>query len=66
MSEAARVPLAEEDEEGRFFGGGLTSEQKQILNIFDSVPSDANTEEVGKSTLIQPVFVLKRLCSLRR
>ena len=26
---------AEEDEEGRFYGGGLTSEQKNILNIFD-------------------------------
>ena len=25
----------EEDEDGRFFGGGLTSEQKEILNIFD-------------------------------
>jgi len=25
----------EEDEEGRFFGGGLTDEQKQILAIFD-------------------------------
>ena len=29
--------FAEEDEEGRFFGGGLTSEQKDILNIFDKV-----------------------------
>ncbi|KAF7352752.1 DUF1716 domain-containing protein [Mycena venus] len=28
--------FAEEDDEGRFFGGGLTSEQKEILNIFDS------------------------------
>jgi beta-catenin-like protein 1 len=27
--------FAEEDGEGRFFGGGLTSEQKTILNIFD-------------------------------
>ncbi len=27
--------FAEEDEDGRFFGGGLTDEQKQILNIFD-------------------------------
>lgn len=27
--------FAEEDEDGRFFGGGLTSEQKDILNIFD-------------------------------
>ena len=27
--------FAEEDDEGRFFGGGLTDEQKTILNIFD-------------------------------
>ncbi|CAK5275538.1 unnamed protein product [Mycena citricolor] len=27
--------FVEEDDEGRFFGGGLTSEQKEILNIFD-------------------------------
>ncbi|KAF9534285.1 Catenin-beta-like protein [Crepidotus variabilis] len=27
--------FAEEDGEGRFFGGGLTSEQKDILNIFE-------------------------------
>ncbi|KAF8261390.1 Catenin-beta-like protein [Lactarius quietus] len=40
--------FAEEDEEGRFFGGGLTAEQKEILNIFDSagadqVPDDSET-----------------------
>ena len=28
----------EEDNEGRFFGGGLTDEQKTILNIFDKAP----------------------------
>ncbi|KAF8897577.1 Catenin-beta-like protein [Infundibulicybe gibba] len=28
--------FAEEDDEGRFFGGGLTSEQKEILKIFES------------------------------
>ncbi|PPQ98535.1 hypothetical protein CVT24_004026 [Panaeolus cyanescens] len=32
--------FAEEDDEGRFFGGGLTSEQKEILNIFDSATTD--------------------------
>ncbi|KAH9179717.1 DUF1716-domain-containing protein [Lactarius sanguifluus] len=32
--------FAEEDEEGRFFGGGLTSEQKEILNLFDNAGSD--------------------------
>jgi beta-catenin-like protein 1 len=40
--------FAEEDEEGRFFGGGLTAEQKEILNIFDNagadqVPDDSET-----------------------
>lgn len=28
--------FAEEDDEGRMFGSGLTDQQKQILNIFDS------------------------------
>jgi beta-catenin-like protein 1 len=28
--------FAEEDDEGRFFGGGLTSEQKEILSIFEN------------------------------
>lgn len=31
--------FVEEDEEGRFFGGGLTAEQKKILNIFDEAPN---------------------------
>ncbi|KAF9268022.1 DUF1716-domain-containing protein [Marasmius fiardii PR-910] len=33
--------FAEEDDEGRFFGGGLTAEQKEILNIFDGASGDA-------------------------
>jgi len=36
--------FAEEDEEGRFFGGGLTSEQKDILNIFDNVGGEGIDE----------------------
>lgn len=36
--------FAEEDDDGRFFGGGLTSEQKEILNIFDNA---INNEEDG-------------------
>ena len=32
--------FAEEDDEGRFFGGGLTAEQKEILNIFDNAGGD--------------------------
>lgn len=34
----------EEDEDGRFFGGGLTSEQKDILNIFELAGDDALAE----------------------
>lgn len=38
---------AEEDEEGRFFGGGLTDEQKKILNLFDGAgKEDVANEEV--------------------
>jgi len=36
--------FAEEDEEGRFFGGGLTSEQKDILNIFDNAGGEGVDE----------------------
>jgi beta-catenin-like protein 1 len=39
--------FAEEDEEGRFYGGGLTQEQKQILNIFDSAPGEGHSDEVS-------------------
>lgn len=38
---------AEEDEEGRFFGGGLTEEQKEILNVFDGTGrEDVANEDV--------------------
>lgn len=39
--------FAEEDDEGRFFGGGLTSEQKEILNIFETAAGDGAQDEVG-------------------
>lgn len=32
----------EEDEDGRFFGGGLTGEQKEILNIFERAGDGAD------------------------
>ena len=38
--------FAEEDDEGRFFGGGLTKEQKDILNIFDQAGGDGVREDV--------------------
>ena len=39
--------FAEEDEEGRFFGGGLTSEQKDILNIFDQAGGEGVKADVS-------------------
>jgi beta-catenin-like protein 1 len=47
--------FAEEDEDGRFFGGGLTNEQKEILNIFDSAGSDQVPDDVrGRSQCSAP------------
>jgi len=40
--------FVDEDEEGRFYGGGLTQEQKQILNIFDSAVGEKPSVEVSK------------------
>lgn len=40
--------FAEEDEEGRFFGGGLTSEQKDILNIFDQAGDEGVQADVSR------------------
>lgn len=39
--------FAEEDQEGRFFGGGLSSEQKEILNIFDKDGGEGVREDVS-------------------
>lgn len=39
--------FAEEDDEGRFFGGGLTAEQKEILNIFDKSTDEGIQEDVS-------------------
>lgn len=39
--------FAEEDDEGRFFGGGLTSEQKDILNIFDKAGDEGVQDDVS-------------------
>jgi beta-catenin-like protein 1 len=39
--------FVEEDEEGRFFGGGLTREQKDILNIFDNSGLEGVQEDVS-------------------
>jgi beta-catenin-like protein 1 len=39
--------FAEEDGEGRFYGGGLTAEQKQILSIFESAEGEGTAEDVS-------------------
>lgn len=43
--------FAEEDEEGRFFGGGLTKEQKDILNIFDKAGGEEAREDLEELSL---------------
>lgn len=39
--------FAEEDEDGRFYGGGLSREQKDILNIFDKDVTEGAVEEAS-------------------
>lgn len=43
--------FVEEDDEGRFFGGGLTSEQKDILNIFEKAEGNQAEDEASYSYL---------------
>ncbi|RPD67172.1 DUF1716-domain-containing protein [Lentinus tigrinus ALCF2SS1-7] len=43
--------FAEEDDEGRFFGGGLTKEQKDILNIFDKDGGEGVREDLEEMTI---------------
>jgi beta-catenin-like protein 1 len=38
---ASEEDLAGEDRDGRFFGGGLTEEQTNILNIFESAEGES-------------------------
>ncbi|ETW83975.1 hypothetical protein HETIRDRAFT_62638 [Heterobasidion irregulare TC 32-1] len=54
--------FAEEDEDGRFFGGGLTTEQKEILNIFDSI----GTEGVDDTEALSITGVRKLLLRFER
>ena len=39
--------FSEEDEDGRFFGGGLTSQQRDILNIFDGAGGEGAVQDVS-------------------
>jgi len=41
--------FVEEDDEGRFFGGGLTNEQKDILNIFDNAGGEGTLGDLSSA-----------------
>lgn len=42
----AKEDASEEEDDGRFFGGGLTGEQKQILSIFESAGDEGTVDDV--------------------
>ncbi|KAF8528671.1 DUF1716-domain-containing protein [Gautieria morchelliformis] len=43
--------FAEEDDEGRFFGGGLTDEQKKIFNIFDGSGNEGAQDDLDELSI---------------
>ncbi|KAJ7638860.1 Catenin-beta-like protein [Roridomyces roridus] len=49
--------FVEEDDEGRFFGGGLTSEQKEILNIFDNADTPQDDPDALNITNIRRLLL---------
>ena len=51
--------FAEEDEEGRFFGGGLTSAQKDILNIFDQAGGEGAQADVSPGARCLLILISK-------
>ena len=54
--------FAEEDDEGRFFGGGLTAEQKTILNIFERAGGEgAQDEEASELNAVAVRRLLSKL-----
>ncbi|KAG6828403.1 hypothetical protein H0H92_008145 [Tricholoma furcatifolium] len=55
--------FAEEDEDGRFFGGGLTSEQKEILSIFERAGGDGvqdDSEELSITAIRRMLLRFER------
>ncbi|KAI0375631.1 DUF1716-domain-containing protein [Pilatotrama ljubarskyi] len=52
--------FAEEDDEGRFFGGGLTREQKDILNIFDRAGGEEAREDLEEMNAVTVRRLLTR------
>ncbi|TFY70154.1 hypothetical protein EVG20_g2848 [Dentipellis fragilis] len=55
--------FAEEDDEGRFFGGGLTGEQKEILNIFDNANPEGSLDDIET---LSPTGIRKLLLRFER
>ncbi|GAA5821672.1 hypothetical protein JCM10212_004394 [Sporobolomyces blumeae] len=58
----------EEDEDGRFFGGGLSTVQKQVLNIFDGGddPDARDSAHTAQGHDLTPQGVRKMLLALER
>jgi beta-catenin-like protein 1 len=56
--------FAEDDEDGRFFGGGLSSTQKQILDIFDEGDQAGEDDSAAQRISIQSVR--RQLLNLER
>lgn len=56
--------FAEEDEDGRFFGGGLSSTQKQILDIFDEGDQAGDDDSASQTISIQSIR--RQLLNLER
>ncbi|KAH9853480.1 DUF1716-domain-containing protein [Lenzites betulinus] len=52
--------FAEEDDEGRFYGGGLTQEQKEILNIFDRAGGEEAREDLEEMNAVTVRRLLTR------
>ncbi|TIA94733.1 hypothetical protein E3P94_04101 [Wallemia ichthyophaga] len=50
----------EDDEDGRFFGGGLTEEQSTILDVFDKA------DKGGEELTLSPASIKKQLQQLER
>ena len=52
--------FVEEDQEGRFFGGGLNSQQKEILDIFEGHEDDTDTSALTVQGVRRQLLNLER------
>jgi beta-catenin-like protein 1 len=57
--------FVEEDEEGRFYGGGLTSQQKDIMNIFDQVTGEGAQDDVSSVIDVQTALTFVLISDVR-